>query len=75
MLNELNERLANNSMGMVYEMHEIDDALDGEKATSILEKTKNNFNVTDSYFEFDGYGNIKSYSTIEEVLEMYDDIQ
>ena len=38
-------RKRKNPRGMVYEMHEIDDALDGEKATSILEKTKNNFNA------------------------------
>ena len=75
MLTELNERLANNSMGMVYEKHELDDALDGEKATEILNKTKVGFNISDSYFEFDGLGNLRSYATIDEALEVYDDVK
>lgn len=74
-LQELNERLMNNSMNMVYKMEELNEVVHYKTASQLLIMTKNNFNIDDSYFEFDGYGNLKSYSTLDEVLEMYDDVQ
>ena len=73
-LNELNEKLMNNNMGIVYEAHELDEVLSGKSPTEIIMMTKgDDFNLNDPYFKFDGYGNLVSYSNLEDLLDLYDD--
>lgn len=74
-LYELNERLMNNNMDRVHEMHELDDVLINKTPTEIILMTKGDFILSDSYFKFDGYGNLESYSELKELLELYDNIQ
>ena len=73
-LKELNNRLAKSSIGMVYKMEELDDVVSDRTPSQLVRMTKDNFNLNDGYFEFDGYGNLKSYEELEEVLDLYDDI-
>lgn len=75
-LNELNEKLMSNNMGTVYEAHELDEVLRGKSPTEIIMMTKgDDFNLKDPYFEFDGYGNLVSYSNLEDLLDSYDDVE
>lgn len=74
-LEKLNSRLANSSIGMVYKMEELDDVVSDRTPSQLVRMTKDNFDMNDGYFEFDGYGNLKSYEELEEVLDLYDDIQ
>ena len=74
-LKELNKRLAKSSIGMVYKMEELDDVVSDRTPSQLVRMTKNNFDLNDGYFEFDGYGNLKSYEELEDVLDLYDDIQ
>ena len=74
-LNKLNEKLVNNSMGIVYEAYELDEVLSGKSPTEIIMMTQgDDFNLNDPYFEFDGYGNLVSYSNLEDLLDLYDDM-
>lgn len=74
-LYKLNERLMNNNMDRIHEMHELDEVLIDKTPTAIVLMTKDDFNLNDSYFKFDGYGNLESYSELKELIELYDDIQ
>ena len=74
-LKELNKRLAKSSIGMVYKMEELDDVVSDRTPSQLVRMTKDNFDLNDEYFEFDGYGNLKSYEELEDVLDLYDDIQ
>ena len=72
---ELNERLNKNGYESVYPMSEFNALTVNIKALSLLDKVANgNFNVNHEYFEFDGYDNLVSYESLEDVLELYDDI-
>lgn len=74
-LAELNERLARHNAGCVYTMNEFDEVLQDLSPTEILFRIQGgNFNINDNYFEFDGYANLVSYEDLDEVLELYDDI-
>lgn len=75
MLQELNERLSRNSMGTVYPMPELNEVLKNNTPYEIIRMTRRNFNLSDNYFEFDGYGNLKSYDEIDELLELYHDVE
>lgn len=75
-LNELNEKLMSNNMGIIYEAHEFDEVLSGKSPTEIIMMTKgDDFNLNDPYFEFDGYGNLVSYNNLEDLLDLYDDVE
>ena len=73
-LHELNERLLKNGMGMVFEMNDLNDKLKDLSPIEILMRAKGGFSTHDDYFEFDGYGNLRSYADINDVLEMYEDV-
>lgn len=73
-LHELNERLLKNDMGMVFEMNDLNEKLKDLSPIEILMRAGGNFNTYDDYFEFDGYGNLRSYADINDVLEMYEDV-
>ena len=74
-LHELNERLLKNGMGMVFEMNDLNDELKDLSPIEILMRADNeNFSTHDDYFEFDGYGNLRSYANINDALEMYEDV-
>ena len=74
-IHELNERLLENGMGMVFEMNDLNDELKDLSPIEILMKADNeNFSTHDDYFEFDGYGNLRSYANINDALEMYEDV-
>lgn len=75
MLMEINERLSNNSMGLIYQMSELNEVLINRTPYEIIRMTRNNFDVSDKYFEFDGYGNLRSYDNIDEILEFYHDVK
>lgn len=75
-LHKLNERLLKNNMGMVFEMNDLNDELKDLSPIEILMRADNeNFSTHDDYFEFDGYGNLRSYANINDVLEMYEDVK
>lgn len=70
-IHELNERLLGNGMGMVFEMNDLNDKLKDLSPIEILMKADNeNFSTHDDYFEFDGYGNLRSYANMNDILEM-----
>ena len=74
-IHELNERLLENGMGMVFEMNDLNDELKDLSPIEILMRADNeNFSTHDDYFEFDGYGNLRSYANINDALEMYEDV-
>ena len=74
-LHELNERLLENGMGMVLKMNDLNDELKDLSPIEILMRVEGNFNTHDDYFGFDDSGNLKSYANINDVLEMYEDIE
>lgn len=75
-LHKLNERLLKNNMGMVFEMNDLNDELKDLSPIEILMRADNeNFSTHDDYFEFDGYGNLRSYANINDALEMYEDVK
>lgn len=75
-LNELNEKLMNSNMGTVYEARELDEVLSGKSPTEIIMMTKgDDFSLKDPYFEYDGYGNLVSYSNLEDLLDLYHDVE
>lgn len=56
-------------------MNDLNDELKDLSPIEILMKADNeNFSTHDDYFEFDGYGNLRSYANINNVLEMYEDV-
>ena len=73
-LHELNERLLKNGMGMVFEMNDLNDKLKDLSPIEILMMAEGEFSTHDDYFEFDGYGNLRSYADMNDVLEMYGDV-
>ena len=51
----------NNSCDYIYSMFEFDDIMQNETPENIARKIYyGNFNITDNYFMFDGYENLKS---------------
>ena len=57
----------------LYSMEDIDEILDGQKPWDILRMAfYGNFNPTDKYFRFDGYGNLASYNYLTGVIEIDD---
>ena len=70
-LQELNERLLKNGMGMVLEMNDLNEELKDLSPIEILMMVEGNFNTHDDYFGFDDSGNLQSYANINDVLEMY----
>ena len=75
MLHNLNERLTRHNIDPVYQMDELDEVLKNKTPREIILMTKDNFNINHPYFEFDGYGNLVSYSTLEEILELHEDVE
>ena len=73
-LNELNKRLRKNGRGEVFEMNDINDELKDLSPIEILMRAEGNFNTHDDYFEFDESGDLRSYTTIDSVLEVYNGI-
>lgn len=74
-IDDLNERLMANNMDPVYFMDELDTVLGEILPSEFLSLTSSGkFNPKDEYFEYEGYGKLQSYSTLQEVLDMYDDI-
>jgi len=53
---------------LIYSMTELDDQLAGDTPTNIILKATggDRFNIGDSYFYFDGYDNINTFSHIQE---------
>lgn len=75
-LEELNERLQRHGIDRVYTKDEFDTVLADNTPTQLMLKiTLGRFRPTDKYFEFDGYNNLRSYSTIDKILEMYSDVE
>lgn len=75
-LQELNERLANANFGYVYEMGYLNEFLADWKPEEIIRSTRGtDFTMDDELFEIDGYGHLVSYPTIEDALEMYEDVE
>lgn len=76
LLQELNERLIENYHDPIYEMENLDEVLSDKLPSQIVMMTKHDdFNFRHGYFTINGYGNLKSYETLDEVLETYDDIK
>ena len=73
-LHELNERLLRNNMGRVFEMNALNDKLENLSPIEILMRAEGNFSTHDEYFRFNGTGDLISYATINDVLEMYKDV-
>lgn len=44
----------------VYQMYDFDDMLDGKKPSEVVQMLDSDFNYSDDYFYFDGYGNLCS---------------
>lgn len=75
--NELNDRLINNNMNGIYRMEELNDVLSSrnkEPRQIILMTRGEDFNLEDSFFEFDGYGNLISHYDLQSAIDKYDDI-
>ena len=73
-IHELNERLLKNGMGMVFEMNDLNDELEGLSPIEILMRAEGNFSTHDDYFTFDDSGDLRSYANINDVLKMYEDL-
>lgn len=44
----------------VYQMYDFDDMLDGKKPSEVVQMLDSDFDYSDDYFYFDGYGNLCS---------------
>lgn len=76
LLQELNEKLIDNYHEPIYEMENLYEVLSDKLPSQIVMMTKHDgFDFRHKYFTINGYGNFKSYETLDEVLEMYDDIE
>lgn len=73
-LHELNKRLRKNGRGEVFEMNALNDKLKDLSPIEILMRAEGYFSTHDDYFEFDESGDLRSYSTIDSVLEVYNGI-
>ena len=73
-LHELNKRLRKNGRGEVFEMNALNDKLKDLSPIEILMRAGGYFSTHDDYFEFDESGDLRSYSTIDSVLEVYNGI-
>lgn len=76
MLEELNERLAENGYETVNVLdkenfNEVLGSLDQFEIAQLLED-ETEFNLSDQYFVYDG--TLTSYATLEDALEIYSDI-
>ena len=73
-MEELNERLCKNGRGKVFEMNELNDKLKDLSPIEILMRAEGSFSTHDDYFEFNGTGDLISYATINDVLEVYNGV-
>ena len=73
-LHELNKRLRKNGRRGVFEMNALNDKLKDLSPIEILMRAEGYFSTHDDYFEFDESGDLRSYSTIDSVLEVYNGI-
>ena len=74
-LSEINEWYSRNKYeDYIYEMDELDDALEGEAPSDAIRKSfYGDFNPAHPYFKFDGYNNLKSYSNMSELIDSNSD--
>ena len=73
-LHELNERLLRNNMSKVFEMNALNDSLKDLSPIEILMRAEGNFSTHDDYFAFNDTGDLISYATINDVLEVYNGV-
>ena len=73
-LHELNKRLRKNGRGEVFEMNALNDKLKDLSPIEILMRAEGYFSTHDDYFEFDESGDLRSYATVDNVLEVYNGI-
>lgn len=63
-----------NGAGTGEENEEEKEEEGGTGEEMVLKADNENFSTHDDYFEFDGYGNLRSYANINDALEMYEDV-
>ena len=73
-LHELNKRLRKNGRRGVFEMNALNDILKDLSPVEILMRAEGDFSTHDNYFKFNGTGDLISYATINDVLEMHKDV-
>lgn len=60
----------------IYDMDEFDELMDGYSATDLAKRIFfGDFNPNDSYFTFDGYGNLKSISYVTDEVCVSDIVE
>lgn len=75
MLSDYNEYLLNQGYETYFSFDDLEWMLEGSSPLEVIRMCYlGNFNYNDDYLQFDGYGNLKSFSEYEVIREMKDDL-